>query len=81
MHESLVRIKNLNRKSSSLYQYIYNDDGISFQIDVPNDFPWRKCMLDYNGVAATSECVLKRKIIKINRKFMFDQIRHVLFSV
>ncbi|XP_023347016.1 uncharacterized protein LOC111715856 isoform X1 [Eurytemora carolleeae] len=28
-------------------------------IDVPNDFPWRKCMLDYNGVAATSECVLK----------------------
>jgi len=38
-------------------------------------------MLDYNGVAATSECVLKRKIIKITRKFMFDQILHVLFSV
>ncbi|XP_023336579.1 uncharacterized protein LOC111707669 isoform X2 [Eurytemora carolleeae] len=28
-------------------------------IDVPNDFPWRKCLLDYNGVAATSECILK----------------------
>ena len=39
-------------------------------------------MLDYNGVAATSECVLKREKIKINRKFMFDPILYVfVFSL
>ena len=32
---------------------------LNVQIDVPSDYPWRKCLSNYNGKAATVECTLK----------------------
>ena len=53
---------NIEEKTAQVKTFQSNKDaiGIRMWIDIPNDFPWRKCLSDYNGVLASTECHLYR---------------------
>ncbi|XP_023344979.1 uncharacterized protein LOC111714162 [Eurytemora carolleeae] len=33
--------------------------GLRIWIDIPNNFPWRNCLTNYNNVVASTQCILK----------------------
>ena len=62
--EAIQTIENspVEEKTAEVGAFQSNKDaiGIRMWIDIPNDFPWRKCLSDYNGVLASTECHLYR---------------------
>jgi len=47
--------------SGDKYYIFSNNTVIRLWIDVPNSFPWRKCLHEYNGMVFTYSCSLTRK--------------------
>ena len=35
-------------------------EPLSVWIDLPNAFPWRQCLVDYNGKVAATDCIVKQ---------------------
>eukprot|EP00092_Neocalanus_flemingeri_P005814 GFUD01006258.1.p1 GENE.GFUD01006258.1~~GFUD01006258.1.p1 ORF type:complete len:628 (-),score=188.16 GFUD01006258.1:577-2460(-) len=51
-----------NPKFSPDKYYIFsNNSNIRMWIDVPNSFPWRKCLHEYNGMVFTYACALTKR--------------------
>ena len=52
-------IKAISSKHSEDGYYIFsNNSDVTLWIDVPNSFPWRKCLQEYMGMMFTYQCLI-----------------------
>jgi len=46
--------------------WVSSSTPVRFWIDMPNKFPWRHCLQDYNGVLTTLNCEKERETQQFN---------------